>query len=296
MKETIVTHSGDFHPDDVFAVATLLLALGATQDQYQIIRTREDDIIASADYVVDVGGEYDEARNRFDHHQIGGAGVRENGIPYASFGLVWKKYGEKICGSTTVARLFDERFVQGVDAMDNGVDVYKPLVSGVYPYRIENMLIAFRPTWKEDSDVDEIFTRLVTFVQPIILREIKTLQDTEEGNQIVEKIWSESKDKRIIVMEKEYPWGDVLGAHIEPLYVVYPSQDGKTWHAKAVRKDLDSFTNRKDFPAEWAGKRDLELAKITGVPDAVFCHNKRFIVVAKTKEGVLKLVEMAVNA
>ena len=41
----------------------------------------------SADIVIDVGGQYDPDAGRFDHHQRGGAGERENGIPYSSFGL-----------------------------------------------------------------------------------------------------------------------------------------------------------------------------------------------------------------
>lgn len=36
--------------------------------------------------VVDIGGVYDLETNHFDHHQIGGAGKRENGIPYAAIG------------------------------------------------------------------------------------------------------------------------------------------------------------------------------------------------------------------
>jgi len=38
------------------------------------------------------------------------------------------------------------------------------------------------------------------------------------------------------------------------------------------------------------------LAKVTGVPDATFCHNGRFLAVAKSKEGALKLAEIALLA
>ncbi|MDO8564969.1 MAG: MYG1 family protein, partial [bacterium] len=65
-KKTIVTHEGKFHADDVFAVATLLLAL---QDEAEVRRTRDEEDVASADIAVDVGGIYDAEKNRFDHHQ-----------------------------------------------------------------------------------------------------------------------------------------------------------------------------------------------------------------------------------
>ena len=78
-KIKIVTHSSDFHTDDLFAVATILLALGDTKD-FEIIRSRDMSVIETGDYVVDVGGIYDPEKNRFDHHQEGGAGKRDNGI------------------------------------------------------------------------------------------------------------------------------------------------------------------------------------------------------------------------
>src|SRR3989344_3845760 len=118
-KTTIVTHSGNFHTDDIFAVAVLTLVLG--EENIEVIRSREDSIINSADYTVDVGGIYDPDKNRFDHHQIEGAGTRENSIPYASFGLVWKKFGEQLGGSVKVFEKIDQMLVQPIDAPDTGV-------------------------------------------------------------------------------------------------------------------------------------------------------------------------------
>src|SRR3989344_2675707 len=89
-KKLIVVHDGGFHADDVFSVAALLLYLSGDA---KVVRTRDPRIIESGDFVVDVGGVYDAERNRLDHHQTGGAGARTNGIPYAAFGLVWKKFG-----------------------------------------------------------------------------------------------------------------------------------------------------------------------------------------------------------
>ena len=76
--QKIITHSGSFHSDDIFAVATLQLHFGV--ENVEVIRTRDEEIIASGDIVVDVGGVYDAEKQRFDHHQ-NGAPVRDNGIP-----------------------------------------------------------------------------------------------------------------------------------------------------------------------------------------------------------------------
>jgi len=63
---TIATHNGKFHNDEVCAIA--LLHLGDI-GEYKIVRTRDADAIADADYVVDVGGIHDPENCRFDHHQ-----------------------------------------------------------------------------------------------------------------------------------------------------------------------------------------------------------------------------------
>ena len=48
-----------------------------------------------------------------------------------------------------------------------------------------------------------------------------------------------------------------------------------------------------DLPESWAGKKDEELQQASGVSDAIFCHRGRFMAVAKTYEGVLKMAEIA---
>ena len=49
-----------------------------------------------------------------------------------------------------------------------------------------------------------------------------------------------------------------------------------------------------DLPESWAGKDGEELQKITGVPDAIFCHNKRFMASAGSREGAIALAQKAI--
>ena len=96
-KIRVVTHSGRFHADDVFAVATIFLLL--KRRGIKVIRTRDEKIIKTADYAIDVGRAHDPKTNRFDHHQQGGAGERKNRLPYAALGLGWETYGRKLSNS-----------------------------------------------------------------------------------------------------------------------------------------------------------------------------------------------------
>ena len=291
-KLIIVTHSGSFHTDDVFAVAAILLVLKEKPVVARIVRTRDEAVIAEADFVVDVGAVYDLAKERFDHHQNGGAGARENGVPYAAFGLVWKKYGEQLASSSETAAIIDRNLVQFVDSMDNGVGELRSVAVDALPYTVREIISAFNPGWDEDSlDQDVRFSEAVNFASQALAREIKSTESLLKGKDFVEEAYKKASDKRVIFLEKNYPWDCVLNRFPEPLFVVEPTTNG--WKVYAVKDNPVSFINRKDMPLEWAGKRDAELALVSGVPDAIFCHNRRFIAVAKSKEGAIALARKA---
>ncbi|MFC1720719.1 MYG1 family protein [Patescibacteria group bacterium] len=287
----IITHNGNFHADDIFAVATLQLIL--EKEGFEVIRTRDEEIIKTGDFVIDVGGVYDADKNLFDHHMPEGAGERENKIPYASFGLVWKKFGKELCGTHDVRDKIDKKLAQVIDAADVGIDLFKNIKENVHPYLLRSFLVSLKPTWKEeDLDKDFMFDKAVGFAKEVLIREIKVTQDTMEAETAVIKAYDEAKDKRIIVMDEKYPWESVLNKYEEPLYVVYPNI---SWRVKAVRDNFNSFENKNDLPESWAGKNDEELADITGVKDAVFCHRARFLAGAKSKEGAIKLAQIALD-
>ncbi len=288
----IVTHSGNFHTDEVFACAVLsILHDGAVE----IVRSRDSAVWATGDYVVDVGGVYDAEKGRFDHHQEGGAGKRENGIPYSSLGLVWKEFGERLTGSAYAARMIDQRLAQPVDAGDNGIETFS-VRGDVSPYILQDVVSAFRPAWDEERTEDDGFYEAVDIAKKILAREIVRTQSEEEGKRRAEEAYAQAGDKRIIILDDHYPWYEALGSRPEPIYVVKPDRGaGGKWKVEAVRSDVHSFKNRKDMPVTWAGKTGAELAQISSVPDALFCHNKLFVAVAGSKEGALKLAQTALS-
>ncbi len=69
---------GKFHADDIFSSALLLYL----NPEIQI--TRGNQVPEEYDGIV-----FDIGRGAYDHHQKDSR-VRENGIPYAAFGLLWK--------------------------------------------------------------------------------------------------------------------------------------------------------------------------------------------------------------
>lgn len=116
----LVTHSQGFHADDVTAYAILKEVLTKRGETWEIIRSREPEIIETGDIVFDIGNSYDPELNRFDHHQKGKAGARDNGIYYASAGLIWKHFGKELCSNEVVWKMVDRDLISEIDAVDNG--------------------------------------------------------------------------------------------------------------------------------------------------------------------------------
>ncbi len=299
-KKKVVTHCGSFHADDIFACATLSLYFKKNNVKYTVTRTRDEQLINAADYVFDVGGIYDPKTNRFDHHQPGGAGKRENDIPYAAFGLVWKQFGLELCnGNEEILAEIDRRLAQPIDAIDNGISISKPSddCSGIYEYGIHGIVSAYQNTWKEahdDKKQYKSFLRLVDFFSGIIEREIERSAHRLEMLSIIEQCYQDAENKEIIEVPHHASIGaliQVLDKYKEVLYVV--SRSNKNWKALAMRKTACSFENRKSLPIAWAGKRGKELQDITGVSDAVFCHNAVWMAVAKSRLGAWQLAELA---
>ncbi len=292
----IITHGGNFHPDEVLGVASLLILF----PEAEVVRTRDLSTIhhkAAEDIVLDVGLKYEPSQNLFDHHQQGGAGLRENGLPFASFGLIWKHFGTRVAGSERAAGIIEEKLVWPIDAGDNGIDTFQKANKNFKPYLLEGALISFLPTWQEKHiDTDTAFNQAVDCAQTILKREIIKTKAFIEGEAEVEKAYQTASDKRIIILNNTYSWRDVLGKHPEPLFVIMNDGVQTTWAVSAVKKDGVSFQSRKLLPESWAGKTGSELAAATGVSDANFCHNGRFIIVANSKAGALKLAQLAVEA
>ena len=113
----LVTHAGVFHADEVFAT----VILEELFENVVVCRTLKVPKDLKLDVIVyDIGG------GRWDHHQKGGNGVRDNKIPYASAGLIWNDFGmellkKKYINSKSLWSAVEKILIQGIDAVDNGI-------------------------------------------------------------------------------------------------------------------------------------------------------------------------------
>ncbi|WP_413699521.1 MYG1 family protein [Psychromonas sp. KJ10-10] len=184
---------------------------------YALVRSRNPEVIKQADIVLDVGGEYDPEAGRFDHHQRGGAGAREDGTPYSSFGLIWKKYGATICNDNQdIANSIDSSLVSSIDAIDCGY--VKGVLTGV---SLSQTISMFNPTWQEEGDFDGCFNQAVEFASCILGRFIASATGGISAKAIVAQAIENAQDPRIIVLEKYTPGKKRYIPYQRKLYMLF---------------------------------------------------------------------------
>ncbi len=295
---TIVTHGANFHPDDLFAVSAALLWVKKTRpagEKWKVIRSLDPKVWAEASILLDIGFTHNASKNRFDHHQEGGAGKRKSGVPYAAFGLFWKKYGKVIAGSKAVADSLDTSFVAGLDAFDNGVDVYRTLNEDASPYLFLDYIRDEISGIQEDAagkkNYDPTFMKLIPLAQRIITLKIAKAKMRVQANKIIAKAYAKAKDKRIIVTEKYAPRDSSDFPKV--LFYIYRHPRGN-WAVETVPIRKGTTETKVSLPKKWRGKRDEDLAAVSGVPDAVFCHLSGFLGAAKTKESAVRMAYLAI--
>jgi uncharacterized UPF0160 family protein len=292
---TIVVHDGGAHMDEVLALAICTLWLDARGYGWEVIRSRDKQIIDAANIVFDVGGIYDPVKRRFDHHQREFDMVRSNGIGYASAGLAWKHYGLDLCaGDEAVWELVDSQLVQSVDAYDVGISLSEKIhPSGASDFGVNKILGWMQPTWNEDPERshDAVWFMLET-LREVVPRVIAHIRADQKGEELVRNAYQEAVDKRIIILEESYPWRRVLASVAEPQFVIYPRPD-HGWSVSAVYAETTGFEMRAYLPEAWRGLPQDKLREISQIPSAIFCHPSGFRGGAETLEDA---VMMAVSA
>jgi len=112
------------------------------------------------------------------------------------------------------------------------------------------------------------------------------------AQRIVRDAITAAPDPRVVELPINAPWKQVLVPETaEALFVIYPKRQG--FGLEAVPRELGSFENRLDLPAAWGGLEGADIVAATGVEEALFCHAKRFLAVARTRAGIKQLAELA---
>ncbi len=292
-EANLITHSGTFHADEIFA----LLILSKIIPEIKVLRLPEiTEEINTGAIIFDIGGE------KFDHHQPGGNGARENGVKYASCGLIWKEFGKELLEKYGVEEIdytfeyIDKNLIQFIDANDNGE---LPKLNTEYRnFHISYIISLFNPKWDESPESDEKFIKALNLAEIIFDEFLKDTFSKIKAKSKVELAIQKSQEG-ILILDQFMPWKEfLLESKIEKakdiIFVVFPSKRGG-FNIYAVPLEIGSFENRKLFPIKWRGLREEKLQEVTGIKTAMFCHNAGFIATCQTKEDAIKLAKLACN-
>ncbi len=277
----LVTHSGRFHADEVFATAMVLMV-----EEHEIVRTRDEKIINDADIVLDVGAEYIPEKLRFDHHQNSFVKTRTDGTPFATAGLIWEFYAAKIFKAKGLINDYeigfatnwvDAKIIADVDAVDNGLfsDDPRPSVS---------LVIAMMNEKSSASDEQQLsaFNHALAVVSDILTNFIDNAISEAKDIIELEKAAKNVADG-ILTLDKKLSFKDFLRSQPQIKRVVYPrAEDAYGVFCNSQKNHLST---------EIRGLRAEELNAITGLKDAVFCHKSGFMAVCESFESALFLAK-----
>jgi uncharacterized UPF0160 family protein len=320
---TIGTHDGSFHCDEVLGCA--LLHRTARFANADVVRTRDPAKLAECDIVIDVSGECVPESMKFDHHQRSFTETFSDDktlTRLSSAGLVYKHFGKEILAKAvegmgaeadveTLFPLVYDKFVEAVDAIDNGVSQYDTDAPSRY---VNNTGLASRvgslnPSWNEESTPEiqmerfakgmEIayadFENCVRYLVRSWLPARAIIEEAVEGRTSVHP------SGKIIKLSTVAPWKEHLfqveeaqGIAGETLYVLYQDSRGG-WRVQCVPPSLGSFACRKALPEPWRGVRDDALSEATGIEGCIFVHASGFIGGCKTYEGALALATKSLD-
>lgn len=275
------THSGKFHADDVFSAALLLYL----NPEITIIRGNK----VPDDYK---GLVFDIGRGQYDHHQKDSR-VRENGVPYAAFGLLWEALGAEILGAE-LAEKFDESFVQPLDNNDNTGEKNE----------LATLIGNFNLGWDSKGSNDQAFFQAVSVAGMILENKFERYRGNERADKRVEEVLEEhqralktgdtpAENTNILVLPEFIPCQKRL-SETSIAFVIFPSNRGG--YCIQPQKKEYSMNYKCSFPSQWLGLEGEELIAATGLESAVFCHKGGFLMTCGTLEDSLRACRSSLAA
>ena len=292
-EANLITHGGTFHPDDVFST----IFLNKMFPNSIVYRATQIPEKFNGNQII-----YDIGYGSFDHHGPN-AKMRNDKIKYSSFGLLWKEYGLSYLSKITenyekLWQIIDEKLVMQIDGIDNG---NFPKIEADYKLMdLDNVIDLFNKAWNENVDNDQNFQQACMIAELIFDRLLLKEKAKLEAQKEVETSIAQNNHQEILILDKYMPYQEFIlesknKKANDILYVIFKS-NRRGYTIRAVTKELGSFESRKKFPKEWAGLRNEDLQKVTGVKTATFCHNACFICVADELTDAIKLAKLAVES
>ena len=324
----IGTHDNIFHIAELVAISILCLA--HEENEIVIIRNKKYDELQKCNFIVNVGEGNGENGKYGNYHKV--EEKRPNGNLYGNAGFVWRDFGKSIVekilsedilkNKKIIEKMFitienakktviesvkikiDEDLIQNIDLHQNGIKLAEDFEYVHY----------FLPKWYENEDYNELFNEVLEITKKIMKRCIikkidEVLASEEINNRLTYGFYGNRclKNNIIEIPKQNMPWLNIVIDYNNNIkedkniknkkektveFVMFPYHRGG-WAAQCVPSSKKNiFEKIVPFPKEWAGETE-NLKKITGVNDAIYCHQSCFCIRAGSREGVIELCLLA---
>ena len=304
----IATHDGSFHADETLACAII----SYIYERSEVIRSRDPHMLETADIIIDVSGINDE--KHFDHHSNEFNLSRDNGINYATAGLMWLKFGDKYLRkiaqehftfeqrekiSDEIYRAAQERIdkeiMYGVDLNDNGqLNSYlnsQVQVANAGEQRVMDELNEF---YRYSPDIsylvamqnlpnvsgaeqDKNFMNTVKILKNLLINSAINALYTEIGIAEVMHVYDGGP---ILIMHEKLPWTQAVLSNFDTfkdcMLAVYPDRK-RGWRVQSLPySKAERFRNKLTAPKSWRGLDFEALDEVTGLNGTIFIHRAGF--------------------
>ena len=200
-----------------------------------------------------------------------------------------------------IAYAIDADIVQYLDLSDVGAAKNAP--GG---YGLSAVVSGYNPSWLDDERLGygeradtyrlDQFRRAMAFLIDVMANAVKYRVGAMLALAHVRQAETLEDGRLLFLKNGALPWSSVVRKEMpKVLFVISHNIGEQRYMLHTVPATADTFEARADLPASWAGLRDAELAAVTGVADAGFCHNGRFIAAAKSYEGVYAMALQALK-
>ena len=331
-EKIIGTHSGSFQADE--AMGVWMLRQTPEYRCSKCVRSRDMKVLDTLDIVIDVGGVYDHAKKRYDHHQRDYDERFDSGRKNSSdgrctklsaSGLVYRHYGKDVIRAyypsltgDTLDLVYNKIYntlLEALDAIDTGVEMAPTGVELLYrdATGLSSRVGRLNPRWNEEDntgtpiDVDERFEAASKICGDDFMDVLTKIVESDlPARDFVEQAVLERKEvdpsgEIIKFHSGGLPWKNYLYEFekkhsVDPLikYVLYTDQAGM-WRVQAVTVEGKAFENRLSLPEEWRGLRDSELVSVASIPGSRFVHAGGFIAGNDTFDGALEMGRVALT-
>lgn len=308
IKVLIATHDGSFHADETLACAII----SYIYERSEVIRSRDPHVLETADIIIDVSGINDD--KHFDHHSNAFNHSRDNGINYATAGLMWLKFGDEYLRKIaqeyftldqrneisqkildSAKERIDREIMYAVDLNDNGqLNSYLKEQVDITNEGEQRVMDELNEFYRYSPDIpylvamqnlpnvsgaeqDKNFMNTVKILKSLLINAAINALSTEIG---IAKVLSVYNGGPILIMHEKLPWTQAVLANFDKfsncMLAVYPDRK-RGWRVQSLPYSLsERFRNKLTAPKAWRGLDFEALDEVTGLTGTIFVHRAGF--------------------